>query len=33
MLELDTLDLNPCGGTHVRSLSELQLLKVCSAVQ
>jgi len=22
------LDLNPCGGTHLQSLSELQLLKV-----
>lgn len=28
MLELETLDLNPCGGTHLRSLSEMQLLKV-----
>lgn len=30
MLELETLDLNPCGGTHLRSLSEIQLLKVNS---
>ena len=22
------MDINPCGGTHVRSLAELQLLKV-----
>jgi Ser-tRNA(Ala) deacylase AlaX len=30
MLELETLDLNPCGGTHLRSLSEIQLIKVRS---
>jgi Ser-tRNA(Ala) deacylase AlaX len=33
MLELDTLDLNPCGGTHLRSLSEIQLIKVRNALQ
>jgi hypothetical protein len=24
------LDMNPCGGTHLRNLSEINLLKVCA---
>lgn len=28
MVHIDGLDLNPCGGTHLRSLSEINLLKV-----
>jgi alanyl-tRNA synthetase len=30
IIEIGGLDKNPCGGTHVRSLCELQLLKVLS---
>lgn len=33
MLELETLHLNPCGGTHLRSLSEIQLIKVRRALE
>jgi hypothetical protein len=28
MVHIDGLDLNPCGGTHLRSLSEINVLKV-----
>lgn len=28
VLEIDTLDRNPCGGTHLTSLAQLQLLQV-----
>eukprot|EP01032_Pedospumella_encystans_P011564 gene11564-13437_t len=28
MVHIDGLDLNPCGGTHLRGLSEINLLKV-----
>ena len=28
LIDIDSVDINPCGGTHVRSLAELQLLKV-----
>jgi alanyl-tRNA synthetase len=28
LIELDGLDVNACGGTHVRSTAELQLLKI-----
>ena len=28
LIDIDRVDINPCGGTHVRSLAELQLLKV-----
>lgn len=28
LIDIDSVDINPCGGTHVRSLAELQLLKI-----
>ncbi len=31
MVGIEGLDLNPCGGTHLRSLSEINLLKVLGA--
>jgi alanyl-tRNA synthetase len=30
MVKIDGLDLNPCGGTHLRSLAEINVLKIIS---
>ena len=31
VVEIDTLDRNPCGGTHLTSLAQLQVLQVVGA--
>eukprot|EP00208_Stichococcus_sp_RCC1054_P007052 CAMPEP_0206136896 /NCGR_PEP_ID=MMETSP1473-20131121/2109_1 /ASSEMBLY_ACC=CAM_ASM_001109 /TAXON_ID=1461547 /ORGANISM="Stichococcus sp, Strain RCC1054" /LENGTH=451 /DNA_ID=CAMNT_0053529733 /DNA_START=163 /DNA_END=1518 /DNA_ORIENTATION=+ len=31
VLEIDTLDRNPCGGTHLTSLAQIQTLQIVSA--